>query len=238
MRLEMQHMAALCVVLLLGGIVSLSLFLVMVFLIEPERAITSHIPRAHVVNFVALEHKKKAKKTPGKRIAIPKLSGHPEPAPTGADVLQRITPKKIAMRISRIGRIKIYSAGEAKNSDLRIDTGERYSPEDGRKIFFNRAERRYLKPGKEQSLPPQRVRIPGGGEIDRIGDTCFELSGTGGPGGSDAGQTAIAKDRNFAMHSLSARQVPCDKTNNSFARDFLKQLKERKLVMAPVAATN
>jgi len=210
----------------------------MVFLIEPERTITGPMPRAYVVKFVSFEHKKKTKKPPDKRIAIPRPSSNPELTPTRTNIPQKTTPTKIAVHIPGIGAINVYSVERAKTLDLDMGAEEKYSPNQNSEVLFNQAERKYLQSRKEKPLPPERIRIPGGGEIDRIGDTCFEVSSAGGSGSSDAGQTAVGKDQNFAMRSLSARQVPCNKIDNSFAQDFLKQLEERKMVTAPVAATN
>lgn len=237
MRLELQQIGALCIALLLGGFISLSLFLVMVFLIEPERMINSHMPRSYVVKFVALGQKKETKKTPDKSIRFPKISRNPELTPITTSVPRKVMRKKISVHPQNIGPIDAYGAGR-DILDLYTGTEENYYSKGNRKVLFNQVERKYLQSKKEKTLPPERVRIPGGGEIDRFGNTCFEVSSVGGSGGGDTGQTAIEKDQSFAMHSLSAREVPCSKSNSSFVEDFLKQLKKRELIMAPVSVTN
>lgn len=238
MRLELQQIGTLCVALLLGGSISLSLFFVMIFLIEPERPTNSHMPRPHLVTFVATVHENKTKKSQSKSIEMPKSPSNPKLTPMSDNVPQKVVRKKTSVHLPKIGPIGVYSAGQEIVQDANIDTEENYSPKDSRKVLFNRAERKYLRSKKEKTLLPERVRIIGGEEIDRIGNTCYAVSGADGSGGSDTGQTAIERDQNFAMRSLSAHQVPCNKTDNSLAQDFLKQLEKRGLIMAPAPLTN
>lgn len=238
MRVELQQIGTLCVALLLGGSVSLSLFFMMVFLIEPDRTTNSHIPRPYVVSFVAIEHQNKAKQPPDKNIKMPKLSRNLEPTSRRADALKKAKRKTISARLPNTDQINVYSTEKRNSLDLNIGAEENYYPKDDHRILFNQIERKYSRSKKGKTLPPERVRIPGGGEIDRIGNVCYEVSSVGDSGSGNTGQTAIEKDRSFAMRSFSAHQVPCNKTDRSLAKDFLKQLKKRGLIMAPVPATN
>jgi hypothetical protein len=240
MRLELQQIGAILVALLLGGSISLSLFLAMIFLIEPERATNSHMTRPYVVTFVAVEHKNKTKKNQDKSIAMPKLSSSPELPPTRANAPKKVMRKNIDMHLPSIGPVNFYSVGQGNTLDLNIDSEENYYPKGNGKVLFNQVERKYLLSKKGGSHTPERFRLIGGGEIDRIGNTCFAAPGVSGSGSSNTGQTAIEKDFNqsLALSSLTAHQVSCNKTNSSLAQYFLKQLKKRGLIMAPVSVTN
>lgn len=240
MRLDLQKIGTLCVALFLGGSVSLCLFFVMIFLIEPERTINNPMHRPYAVTLVAARHKNKTQKTREKSIAMPKLSSSPELAPIRAYVREKVTRKRISTHLANIGRMGFYGAVKGGVLDLNSGPEENHYPRDNRKVLFNQVERKYLHSENEKSLSPERFRLAGGGEIDRIGNTCFEVSGVGGIGGSDTGQTAVEKDLNQdrAMNSLTAHQVPCNKTDSSLARDFLKQLAKRGLIMAPVPVTH
>ena len=237
MRLELQKIGTICVALLLGVSMSLCLFFVMIFLIEPERMIGGHLRHPYVVTLIATAHKKKTGKFKDKIIKMPKFSGNHERISIRAKSLKTIKSKSISNYLPEIGPLDVYSARRGA-LDLDIGTEENYYSKDNRKVPFNQGKRKYSRSKKGETLPPERVRIPGGGEIDRIGNTCCEVSRVGGGGSGEAGQTAIEKDQSFAMHSLSAREAPCDKSNSSFAEDFLKQLKKRGLIKAPASVTN
>lgn len=237
MRLEQQRIGVLFVALLLGGSISLSLFVFMVFLIEPEKSI-SHMPGPYMVTFVDIKDKNKAKKKPGKKMEMPKVPAIPGLTPVKPQVPQKARNRRISVRFPTIGSIDVYSSGSGSALDLNLGTEEHYSSKDNRKVLFNQVEGKYAHVKKEKELLPERVRIAGGGEIDRIGDTCFEVPGSGASGGGDTGQSAVEEDENGALRSLYARQVPCNEMNNSAARDFLKQLKKRGLILAPVSLTH
>ncbi len=240
MKLEPQRIGTSCVALLLGGSVSLSLFLLMIFLIEPERAINSHISRPYRVTLVSVERKSKMKKVADKSIAMPKLSSNPLPTPTRIHVLPKVTPENTLVRLPGIGSMNAYGPGQSNSLNLATGPEEEYYPEDNRKVRFNRVEKRYLHSEAEKAIPRERVRIPGGGEIDRIGNSCFETSGVDGAGNSGTGQTAVEKDlnRSLAMNSLAAHRVPCNKAGSTFVQDFLKRLEIRGLITAPASVTN
>lgn len=238
MRPELQQIGALCVALLLGGFVSLCLFLVMIFLIEPERTINSHLPRPYVVTFVATEPEMKKKKTRGTKIEIPKPPSSPELASIRVKALQKVTSRKISVHLPNFGQIDVSGGGRVHVFNSHMEAGGFYSSKDNHKVQFSGVERKYSTSSKEETQAPERFRIVGGGEIDRIGKYCYEVPSAGGSGSSDTGQSAVAEDEGYALRSLSARQVPCNKTNNSVAQDFLKQLEKRGLIMAPVSVTH
>lgn len=219
---------------------SLSLFLLMIFLIEPERTINSHVSRPYRITLVSVERKKKTKKSADKNIAVPRLSGNRAPTPTRTRVLTKVTPEKIPVHLPGIDSINAHGVGQGSALSLTAGPEEKYYPEDSRKPRFNKVEKRYLHSEAEKAIPRERVRIPGGGEIDRIGNSCFETSGVDGAGNSGTGQTAVEKDlnRSLAMNSLTAHQVPCNKAGSTFVQDFLKRLEIRGLITAPASVTN
>ena len=239
MRLELGQIATLCIALFLGGSMSLCLFLVMVFLIEPERAVNSHVRHPYVVTFVTVEHKNKTKNTRGRSIAMPKFPGPPELTRIRANGLKRSAHKKISTHIPNIRPPDLYGAGHGNVFNFNTGSEENNYPVDNHTVPFNRVARKYLQSKREKSPPPERFRLVGGGEVDRIGNTCFEISGAGGSASSDIGQTAIEKDleQSHAMNSLTAHQVSCNKTDSSLTEDFMKQLKKRGLIMAPFPVT-
>lgn len=237
MRFKLQRFGGLFVAVLLGGFISLSLFFLMVFLIKPGSAVNHPARGAYVVSVFDTGHKIKAKKTLGKIPEMPKLRATPGLTPVKPKVLKSVRNRIIFVRLPTIGSIDLYSADSGSALDLNLGTEEHYYSKDNRKVLFNQVEGKYAHSKKEKVLPPERVRISGGGEIDRIGNTCYEVPDAGG-GSSDTGESAVEADENRALSSLYARQVSCDETNNSVAQDFLKQLKKRGLIMAPVSVTH
>ncbi len=236
MRLELQQIGALCVALFFGGLVSLCLFLVMTFLIEPERTV-SHSLHPYEVTFVAMGHENKPKNAPEKRIEIKKPSSKSKPIAIRADVPKKVTRKKISVRLPEIEKINVSGGGGIHDLNLRVEMGQFDYSKDNHNVQFSGVERKYSTFNTEKTQAPERFRTVSGGEIDRIGNDCYEVPSAGGIGSSDTGQTAVEKDQVLSMRSLFAHQVPCNKINNSFAQDFLKQLKKRGLIKAPVSVT-
>jgi len=219
---------------------SLCLFFAIIFLIKPEKAPNSHMRRPYVVSFISIDHKNKTKSTEDKNMTMPKLSRSPEPTSIKARTLRKVTRKKHSMHLPNISPINFSNTGREKISGLDFGEEEQYHSSYSGKVQFNQVEGKYTHPHQGKTPPPERFRITGGREIDRIGNTCFEVRSVGGSGNIDTGQTAIEKDvdQSFAMNSLTAHQVPCGKTNGSLAQDFLKQLKKRGLIMAPASKTH
>ena len=139
MRLEQQRIGVLFVALLLGGSISLSLFVFMVFLIEPEKSI-SHMPGPYMVTFVDIKDKNKAKKKPGKKMEMPKVPAIPGLTPVKPQVPQKVRNRRISVRFPTIGSIDVYSSGSGSALDLNLGTEEHYSSKDNRKVLFNQVK--------------------------------------------------------------------------------------------------
>jgi len=74
---------------------------------------------------------------------------------------------------------------------------------------------------------PRRMRLDSGGEIDRIGDTCYATPGGIADNGEANGNPVLARVER-ALRPLFVHEVPCDAGRRlSFGEDFLRHLDSR-----------